>query len=99
MQKSKAGSCHSFQMLEIYGTHTRKGQALAQQPQFLVPRDRENEKLERKILVREIKPSEVYIFWKQSTWLFNILLWIRGGQRRRRGKCTLHSKCIHEMLN
>lgn len=36
-------------MLETYRTQTRKGEALASQPQFLVPRDIENEKLERKI--------------------------------------------------
>lgn len=49
-------------MLKIYRIQTRKGEALASQPQFLVPRDIENEKLVRKITVREIKPSEGHIF-------------------------------------
>lgn len=34
----------------------------SKQPQLLVPRDGENEELERKIAVKEIKPSEGYIF-------------------------------------
>lgn len=43
-------------------TSNKKRRGLVSQPQFLVPRDTENEKPERKILVREIKPSEGYIF-------------------------------------
>lgn len=46
-------------------------------------RQRENEKLERKIPVRRIKPSEGDISSKQSAWFFDISLRLRKRQRKR----------------
>lgn len=45
-------------------------------------RQRENEKLERKIPVRRIKPSEGDVFAKQSAWFVNISLRLRRRQRK-----------------